>query len=1055
MAKWLILCDANITGTGGHYLEYAKMVLAAGEARGYRAGLIVSKAFDGELPGHWRVIPAFDYTFWGRRPPPVRLPVEGLTLEDRRWLRLKYSRYGLLWAAAGRLRETVDFAGDYPPGEPAVERLRGLVLLRAWESGGSDYGINNSLLLQGETPQDLWHPEQRSAAIRRRRASLKAASRRAAKLDPDERRAMVRLLAGARATDGGRDLDTLSLRAAQADSFYRGLASALADLAPGQGSHILYPTISLAEMRGLWRLLAEEAADVSPCHHVVLRREAYRGYEEGFDARELEVHALRTALAQFRSLPPARQVCCYTDTEVLTRQYHRLGATSFVTVPVPVDMTGRGAWRPDRWQRTGRILLVLEARSVEAARAAADALAAPGAVLGAAIDLYLVVPHDQPLIDFLSAVPPGPQLFGVLSLGHPEALDAVAVEHYELIAVNSASPAFAHLWDDALEAGIPVMTGPAAWRYAALHARASAYHDAALAGAETLASETLTPDRWARYAFSSGRTESAGSAERLLVSRGSARVVRLAVPPAATLLRLTFAADGPVHLAVRFRDSADLEIAHSRHDIPVPAGPAQRSLVVAPPPSAASAVVTLANYARPDDVAISQFAVVWLGRDRPVAMIPGGSAFADLAGDLTNSVVEPLRRACAAVEATAASIRDAGLDPALLARGTIDGSRPLVAAFLGDARTEKGYQHLPGVLQRLVGRGLGPKVRLKAQAYYTSEYPEPECLRASALLAAQPRVWATPIPRALASARYAREVLRSDIVLVPYDRERYIARSSGIFVEALAAGIPCIVPAGTWMSAVLDSVAYDYHERMISAAPHAAAWLREPEAPVFHQWFGDDSPRPVGEVGVAAELPVQPARDTAIDIAVGPDENYLWLTFMGDPQRPSAFTRFDFAFRDAHPDGAEIDVRQRVLGGGLASRYSLLEKIPPGTQSVRIGCRPAFASEAYAARDVRLAAVTAPERRIVPLPGGIAFPPPAAGEDPTAIANAIEQLVEDYPTYRESAEKLRDAWAAFHSPATLIDLIETTAQMPMSADRDRFVGTDWLDTGSARGGFRR
>ena len=47
---------------------------------------------------------------------------------------------------------------------------------------------------------------------------------------------------------------------------------------------------------------------------------------------------------------------------------------------------------------------------------------------------------------------------------------------------------------------------------------------------------------------------------------------------------------------------------------------------------------------------------------------------------------------------------------------------------------------------------------------------------------------------------YARALLHTDVVLLPYVAAGYRSRTSGPFAEALAAGKPVVVTEGTWMS---------------------------------------------------------------------------------------------------------------------------------------------------------------------------------------------------------------------------------------------------------------
>jgi glycosyltransferase involved in cell wall biosynthesis len=61
------------------------------------------------------------------------------------------------------------------------------------------------------------------------------------------------------------------------------------------------------------------------------------------------------------------------------------------------------------------------------------------------------------------------------------------------------------------------------------------------------------------------------------------------------------------------------------------------------------------------------------------------------------------------------------------------------------------------------------------------------------------------IERFLPSSEYDELVAACDLVLLPYEREQYRSRLSAVFVDAACAGVPVVVPAGTWMSDQIDA----------------------------------------------------------------------------------------------------------------------------------------------------------------------------------------------------------------------------------------------------------
>ncbi|HVC94400.1 MAG TPA: glycosyltransferase [Pirellulales bacterium] len=133
-------------------------------------------------------------------------------------------------------------------------------------------------------------------------------------------------------------------------------------------------------------------------------------------------------------------------------------------------------------------------------------------------------------------------------------------------------------------------------------------------------------------------------------------------------------------------------------------------------------------------------------------------------------------------------------------QSTDPAKKPLRIVFLGDARAEKGFQHLPRLLDQVWDDLVVPgRAQFVLQAC-PPRRTEPQVEPVLAELARRPRPQVTLLHGPLTSAEYQRQLTQADVVLVPYEPRAYVARSSGILAEALAAGIPAIVPDGTWMA---------------------------------------------------------------------------------------------------------------------------------------------------------------------------------------------------------------------------------------------------------------
>jgi glycosyltransferase involved in cell wall biosynthesis len=129
--------------------------------------------------------------------------------------------------------------------------------------------------------------------------------------------------------------------------------------------------------------------------------------------------------------------------------------------------------------------------------------------------------------------------------------------------------------------------------------------------------------------------------------------------------------------------------------------------------------------------------------------------------------------------------------------------RPLTFSCLGPARFEKGIDILQDAIRAFFRAYPGAHVRFVIQwsgdiIDETGSFYQPD-----AELAADRRVTFVRAP--LDSAQYDAALAATDCMLLPYRRDSYFARISGVAVEAVTAGIPVIYTRGTWCEDLVEA----------------------------------------------------------------------------------------------------------------------------------------------------------------------------------------------------------------------------------------------------------
>jgi hypothetical protein len=327
--------------------------------------------------------------------------------------------------------------------------------------------------------------------------------------------------------------------------------------------------------------------------------------------------------------------------------------------------------------------------------------------------------------------------------------------------------------------------------------------------------------------------------------------------------------------------------------------------------------------------------------------------------------------------------------------------------YVGDARKEKGFHLIPHVLQELwPDYAATGRIACTLQANYNIPQGEPEAVIAKGSLLGMPRGVVELLDRPLSSEQYAALLLSGDINLLLYDRDNYYARSSGILVESLAAGMPVVVPAGSWLARQFLDEQYAWQdslrERMTVVQTLAGDQVRWQRKQRKAQTVSSD------EITVpSGDKLVTPAR-------VPPSAAMALITcaFTGKIREGLlSIDLQDASGQSLNPGHDEPVIVEAARQGNAV----YVVRIPAGAGRLVIGWQCPARASALSIRDFRLDFLSGEQPPVSTI--GVAY---YRTQD---IAACLRELIDHYPHYRATAVGFSAKWFAYHNAAGLVDVL--------------------------------
>ena len=325
-------------------------------------------------------------------------------------------------------------------------------------------------------------------------------------------------------------------------------------------------------------------------------------------------------------------------------------------------------------------------------------------------------------------------------------------------------------------------------------------------------------------------------------------------------------------------------------------------------------------------------------------------------------------------------------------------TEPLKITCAGGMRREKGSHSLAALIRESWRPYLAPgRVQFHIQTNkrrFKSLLPKNEAATDDA---GRPRLVRVPHP--LAMEEYVRLIRESDIGLFLYDSETYYTRCSGILVEMLAAGTPVIVPAGCWLSEQVAEPNFRHLDRIRERiGVGRLLGIRDViwDKPVNgHSLRLGDSALPLG-----GELSI-PEKATGLMVRFRHGEN----------PPPGTYVRMEVAQYDQQ---TKLIQRSVEIIGQRAGNAPVGAFIPLSTHATmaRLMWSKAWGAQQTEISGLELGFANTGHTDSPRLPAGAVG---LIAADEQQIPRLLEEMIQHYAHYRESAELFSHEWMQRHS----------------------------------------
>ena len=270
--------------------------------------------------------------------------------------------------------------------------------------------------------------------------------------------------------------------------------------------------------------------------------------------------------------------------------------------------------------------------------------------------------------------------------------------------------------------------------------------------------------------------------------------------------------------------------------------------------------------------------------------------------------------------------------------------------------------------------------------------------------------WIEYFQHPLSDADYLNLLNDTDIGLLFYDSRAYFSRRAGVLGELLSCGKPVIVPAGCWLADQIQEPIFQHVDRLLLDADHC----RKLELDAL-SWPADNVPHTGGVVSFGKS-----DHPFAVEFELQPEENAFVVEFDWHwPQKRGVYCRLECFDQEQISKASSVQVV-----GHRDHKQAVTCFFRTTATRIRLQLSNAYHESSASVKNLSIYPMTVTQDMPVGAVGVVAA-------DEREIANAVDEMVNHYDYYRNTAVEFSNVWCRQHEPRQTVSHL-VSAKQPFS-----------------------